>query len=108
MGAQINFLKTEIVIVDDGSVDNTLSVIKKFISTENLDNNFSIKIINHTQNKGLGTAIKSGFEYVLKNYNNSNNFMFLDPPYDSEFTDYGYCSFGKEEHKKLAECYHTI
>ena len=28
--------------------------------------------------------------------------MFLDPPYDSEFTDYGYCSFGKEEHKKLA------
>lgn len=27
--------------------------------------------------------------------------MFLDPPYDSEFTDYGYCSFGKEEHKLL-------
>ena len=27
--------------------------------------------------------------------------MFLDPPYDSEFTDYGYCKFGKEEHKKL-------
>ena len=31
--------------------------------------------------------------------------MFLDPPYDSEFTDYGYCSFGKEEHEKLAECF---
>lgn len=30
--------------------------------------------------------------------------MFLDPPYDSIFTDYGYCQFGKEEHKKLAEC----
>lgn len=29
--------------------------------------------------------------------------MFLDPPYDSEFTDYGYCKFGKEEHKKLAK-----
>ena len=28
--------------------------------------------------------------------------MFLDPPYDSEFTDYGYCQFGKEEQKKLA------
>jgi DNA adenine methylase len=31
--------------------------------------------------------------------------MFLDPPYDSEFTDYGYCSFGREEHKKLFECF---
>jgi len=28
---------------------------------------------------------------------------FLDPPYDSEFTDYGYCQFwAKEEQKKLA------
>jgi DNA adenine methylase len=33
--------------------------------------------------------------------------MFLDPPYDSEFTDYGYCTFGKEEHKKLANCFKT-
>ena len=31
--------------------------------------------------------------------------MFLDPPYDSEFTDYGYCKFGKEEHKKLADLF---
>ena len=31
--------------------------------------------------------------------------MFLDPPYDSTFTDYGYCKFGKEEHIKLAECF---
>jgi DNA adenine methylase len=44
------------------------------------------------------------FEYIFENdiYNNENNFMFLDPPYDSEFTDYGYCKFGKEEHQKLA------
>jgi DNA adenine methylase len=45
------------------------------------------------------------FEYIFDNYNNENNFMFLDPPYDSEFTDYGYCKFGKEEHQKLAECF---
>ena len=31
--------------------------------------------------------------------------MLLDPPYDSEFTDYGYCSFGKDEHLKLAKCF---
>ena len=43
------------------------------------------------------------FSYIFENYNNENNFMFLDPPYDSKFTDYGYCSFWKEEHKKLAD-----
>ena len=31
--------------------------------------------------------------------------MFLDPPYDCKITDYGYCAFGKDEHKKLAECF---
>ena len=47
------------------------------------------------------------FQYIFENYDDSNNFMFLDPPYDSEFTDYGYCSFGKEEHIKLNECFKT-
>jgi len=53
-----------------------------------------------------GTDIfNKGFEDIFKEYDNENNFMFLDPPYDSEFTDYGYCQFGKEEHKKLATCF---
>ena len=45
------------------------------------------------------------FEYIFANYNNEHNFMFLDPPYDSEFTDYGYCQFGKKEQEKLAKCF---
>ncbi len=49
--------------------------------------------------------LNKDFEYIFENYNDENNFMFLDPPYDSEFTDYGYCQFGKEEHKKLALCF---
>ena len=51
--------------------------------------------------------LNKGFEYIFENYNDENNFMFLDPPYDSEFTDYGYCQFGKEEQKKLAEIFKT-
>jgi len=31
--------------------------------------------------------------------------MFLDQPYDSEFTDYGYCKFDREEQEKLAKCF---
>jgi DNA adenine methylase len=46
--------------------------------------------------------LNKGFEYIFENYDNENNFMFLAPPYDSEFTDYGYCQFGKEEQQKLA------
>ena len=49
--------------------------------------------------------LNNSFEHVFENYNNENNFMFLDPPYDSEFTDYGYCQFGKEEQKKLASLF---
>jgi hypothetical protein len=45
------------------------------------------------------------FEHLFENYNDENNFMFLDPPYDSEFTDYGYCQFGKKEQEKLAKCF---
>jgi DNA adenine methylase len=47
------------------------------------------------------------FTWIFENYNDKDNFMVLDPPYDSEFTDYGYCSFGKEEHRKLAELFKT-
>lgn len=46
--------------------------------------------------------LKESFEYIFQHYNDENNFMFLDPPYDSEFTDYGYCKFEKDEQKKLA------
>jgi len=47
------------------------------------------------------------FTHLFETYNSADNFMFLDPPYDSEFTDYGYCSFGREEHERLAHCFKT-
>lgn len=49
--------------------------------------------------------LNESFESVFERCNDPKDFIFLDPPYDSEFTDYGYCSFGKEEHQKLAECF---
>jgi DNA adenine methylase len=49
--------------------------------------------------------LNKDFVSLLEEYNDENNFVFLDPPYDSEFIDYGYCKFGKEEHKKLAEIF---
>lgn len=62
------------------------------------------EIINKDYELLLGRTeiLNKGFDYIFENYNDENNFMFLDPPYDSEFTDYGYCQFGKEEQQKLA------
>lgn len=52
-------------------------------------------------------VLKTTFETIFQDYNSKDNFMFLDPPYDSVFTDYGYCSFGKQEHERLAELFKT-
>lgn len=45
------------------------------------------------------------FSNIFQKYDDPNNFMFLDPPYDSVFTDYGYCKFGRPEHEQLAQCF---
>lgn len=47
----------------------------------------------------------AGFEEIFAEFDDPENFVFLDPPYDSEFTDYGYCQFGRDEQMKLAECF---
>jgi len=60
-----------------------------------LDTNYE-KILKNTE------VFNEDFNFIFDNFNNENNFIFLDPPYDSEFTDYGYCSFGKKEHINLA------
>lgn len=73
---------------------------KKINYDELLNENYE-KLLKRTE------ILNKDFNYIFQNYNNENNFMFLDPPYDSEFTDYGYCQFGKEEHKKLAEYFKT-
>jgi DNA adenine methylase len=49
--------------------------------------------------------LNKSYEYIFENYNDENNFMFLDPPYDSEFTDYGYCQFGKDQQIKLSKLF---
>lgn len=64
-----------------------------------------VKNVEYERLLGRTEIFNNSFEYVFDNYNSEDNFMFLDPPYDSEFTDYGYCKFGKDEQQKLAECF---
>jgi DNA adenine methylase len=63
----------------------------------------------------IGLFPNNGYSYILKNtdiilgdvegifnkYNSKDNFMFLDPPYDSKFTNYGYYQYDQDNHIKL-------
>ena len=73
----------------------------KTINYDDLNNSKYEELLNRTE------ILNKDFTYIFENYNHENNFMFIDPPYDSEFTDYGYCEFGKKEHLKLAEYFKT-
>jgi dolichyl-phosphate beta-glucosyltransferase len=58
---------TEIIIVDDGSSDQTLAVSNKYLRS---DNKVCLRVIKHQHNQGKGAAIKTGVfnarsEYIL-------------------------------------------
>ena len=113
---------------DEMAINNSLDSAKRFYYQRktcfrgmlryNRDGKFNIpfgryKNINYSEllNKEYENLLSrtmvlcKSFEYVFENYNDENNFMFLDPPYDSEFTDYGYCQFGRKEQEVLAKCF---
>lgn len=64
-----------------------------------------LKNVNYEKLLKRTKIYNKSFEYIFEKFDDENNFMFLDPPYDSQFTDYGYCKFGRDEHTKLANCF---
>lgn len=54
--------KFEIVIIDDGSVDATLKIIKRISSKY-----ANIRVVTHNQNKGYGASLISGFYHSKYN-----------------------------------------
>jgi len=53
-------IKTEVILVNDGSTDKTHDLINKFLNSLKSKNKKKIKYINYKKNKGKGYALKQG------------------------------------------------
>lgn len=90
-----DFIKKEYILVNDGSTDNTLLLIKKKIKSKK-----NIKVISYPKNRGKGYALKKGvqqaryewllttdadcsvsnfqvYNWIKKNYINNKNFIYF-------------------------------
>ena len=65
-----------IVIIDDGSTDGSIEIIKIFIKKNNAKN--FIKIIKHKKNLGLGRALKTGFNYCFSKGSSDDVLITMD------------------------------
>ena len=58
-------VEKEIIIIDDGSTDQTVSIIKRYISTAK---NKHVHFIEHVSNQGKGAAVISGMKKASGDY----------------------------------------
>lgn len=56
------------IIIDDGSTDETSKLAKKS----------GALVIKHDENRGKGEALKTGFEYILKNLHDVESLVIVD------------------------------
>ena len=83
-----NDIDSEVIVVNDGSKDNTVNVIKDFFTDFK-----NIKLINNSENKGKGFAVKTGMLEAIGDYK-----MFADadgatPLKDSRIKTSAFCKF---------------
>ena len=57
----------EVLIIDDGSTDNTYEVCKNYAES---NPDLNIRIIRHVENKGLGSAKNTGYDNASGDYIN--------------------------------------
>ncbi|MFH1283216.1 MAG: glycosyltransferase family 2 protein [bacterium] len=62
----------KIVLVDDGSTDSTVKIVKKY------QEKLPINLIRHEKNLGLGKAISTGFSNIGKTLQNGDVIITLD------------------------------
>lgn len=89
-----------------------ISYNRKYL-TKKIEYFFDNELLNQLEKTELSC---DDFEHFLSKYNpNANDFMFLDPPYDTEFSTYAKNVFDKNDQERLAdylkqdcECYFML
>jgi len=66
--AEIKNYLDKVIVVDDGSLDNTREEAEKAGAI----------VLKHNKNLGKGAALKTGFEYILKNFPETQAVITLD------------------------------
>ena len=67
-GTEIKQIDLAPIVIDDGSTDRTYEIAKKM----------NIVVIKHSENKGKGEALKTGFNFILKNLPKIRNVVIVD------------------------------
>ena len=65
------FKAFEIIVVNDGSTDNTAKIVSEL-------NLHILKLVEHNRNKGLSESIKTGLLYALKNFDENDIIVTMD------------------------------
>ena len=76
-----SFSNIKVVVVDDGSKDNTKKILTKINREKKIfENELSFELINifHETNRGLGGAIKTGMTYCFNNGNDEDIIITMD------------------------------
>lgn len=77
------FFNINIVIIDDGSKDNSLEILKK-IKKQNSSKKIKLTILVHKTNLGLGYTLRDGFKYCI--YNGKENDIIVSMDCDNSHT----------------------
>ncbi|MCX7941336.1 MAG: glycosyltransferase family 2 protein [Elusimicrobiota bacterium] len=91
----------QIVVVNDGSTDETLQVLEEV-------KNSDLTIISHSQNLGLGAAMRTGLDYIMKVINFKNDVvvtMDADNTHPVEITKFMLEKFSSGAHLVIASRY---
>jgi len=54
-------ISREIIIIDDGSTDGTIKVLRDYLSTHSHD---AIRLVEHQKNQGKGAAVRTGMSHA--------------------------------------------
>jgi glycosyltransferase involved in cell wall biosynthesis len=58
----------EIVVVDDASTDNSLTILENITAEHTTEKNITIRVLKHEKNKGKGAALKTGLTHATGDF----------------------------------------